>query len=157
MATKKKRTGARRSADGRKRRPIQDRRDWLQRVEGIGELLRVNQPVDRDEEMSAVSYLVAKKQPSPAVLFEPARGFESSPIGARMLWNILGPSLKRIALTLEEPADMPAIELIRAMKDKLKRRIPPRGEMSRLAPRPLLMRSLKRFTPDQLPIPRHWP
>ena len=82
------------------RKPIQDLREWLSRVEQLGELVRVRQPVDRDEEMSAISYLVAKQQPSPAVLFERPRGFDGSPIGAKMLWNILGPSVKRVALTL---------------------------------------------------------
>jgi hypothetical protein len=41
-------------------KPIQDLREWLSRVEEIGELLRIAQPVDRDEEMSAITYLVAK-------------------------------------------------------------------------------------------------
>ena len=95
-------------------------------MDGIGELVRVSQAVDRDEEMSAISYLVAKQNPSPAVLFDCAKGFEKSPIGARHLWNILGPSLRRIALTLEEPSETPTVELIRRTKDKLKRRIPPR-------------------------------
>src|SRR5688572_14876867 len=85
-------------------RPIQDLREWLARVDEIGELVRVREPVDPDEEMSAVSYLLAKRQPSPAVLFENATGFEHNPLGVRLLWNILGPSLKRTALSLEEPA-----------------------------------------------------
>ena len=59
--------------------PVHDLRDWLARVERIRELVRVPKPVDRDEEMSAISYLIAKNQPSPAILFEQARGFESSP------------------------------------------------------------------------------
>src|ERR1035437_7368197 len=107
------------------RKPIGDLREWLSRVEQLGEQVRVPQPVDRDEEASAISYLVAKQQPSPAVLFERPRGFDESPIGAKMLWNILGPSVKRVALTLEEPADTPTVELIRRTKDKLKRRLPP--------------------------------
>lgn len=138
-------------------RPIQDLREWLARVEGLGELVRVREPVDRDEEMSAIAYLVAKQQPSPAVLFERARGFEASPIGAGLLWNVLGPSLRRIALTLEEPADTPTVELIRRVKDKLKRRMPPR-EVSRTEA-PVYEHSITGgdIDLDQLPIPRHWP
>src|SRR3990172_5016831 len=94
-------------------KPIQDLLERLARVEELGELIRVGQPVDCQEEMSAISYLVAKQQPSPAVLFERSSGFENSPYGARHLWNILGPSIRRIAVTLEEPADTPAVELIR--------------------------------------------
>ena len=104
-------------------RPIQDLREWLARVDEIGELVRVTEPVDPDQEMSAVSYLLAKRQPSPAVLFEKFSGFEHNPLGVRLLWNILGPSLKRTALSLEEPADTPTVELIRRMKEKFKTRI----------------------------------
>ncbi len=145
------------SPESAHRVPIQDLREWLARVEKLGELIRIAQPVSRDEEMSAVSYLVAKQQPSPAVLFECASGFEKSPIGARLLWNILGPSLKRIALTLEEPPDTPAVELIRRVKDKLKRRIPPR-EVSR-DQAPIYQHTLSGtgIDLDLLPIPRHWP
>jgi UbiD family decarboxylase len=140
-----------------KARPIRDLRDWLARVEDLGELVRVTEPVDRDEQMSAIAYLVAKQQPSPAVLFERARGFESSPIGASLLWNVLGPSLRRIALTLEEPPDTPTVELIRRVKDKLKKRLLPR-EVAR-AQAPVYENTLtgKKIDLNRLPIPRHWP
>ncbi len=137
--------------------PIQDLRDWLERVDEIGELIRIKQPVDCTEEMSAIGYLVAKQVPSPAILFERTKGYESSSVGALHLWNILGPSLKRIALTLEEPPETPTVELIRRVKDKLKQRIPPRE----------VPRSQARFYEnsktgadidlEQLPIPKHWP
>jgi UbiD family decarboxylase len=138
-------------------KPIADLREWLARVEQLGELVRVPQPVDRDEEMSAISYLVAKQQPSPAVLFERPRGFDKSPIGARMLWNILGPSVKRVALTLEEPADTPTVELIRRTKDKLKRRLPPNEVSAEQAPVYQNTVTGKNIDLSQLPIPRHWP
>ena len=46
----------------------------------------------------------------------------------------LGPSVKRIALTLEEPANTPTVELIRRVKDKLKRRLPPHEVTADQAP-----------------------
>ena len=136
---------------------IKDLREWLSKVDELGELVRVSKPVGRDEEMSAISYLLAKQQPSPAVLFERAEGFDNSPVGAKLLWNILGPSIKRIALTLEEPADTPTVELIRRAKDKLKQRIPPR-EVAR-AEAPVYENTLTgdQVDLDLLPIPRHWP
>lgn len=137
--------------------PVQDLREWLACVEDIGELVRVAQPVDRDEEMSAIAYLLAKQQPSPAVLFERANGFDKSPIGAQLLWNVLGPSVKRIALTLEEPADTPTVELIRRCKDKLKQRIPPREIAASKAPVYENSITGKDVDLDLLPIPRHWP
>ena len=137
--------------------PVQDLREWLDRVEKIGELVHIDKAVDRDEEMSAISYLLAKQDPSPAVLFDRTAGFEKSPVGARHLWNILGPSIKRIALTLEEPADTPTVELIRRCKDKLKQRIPPREVQASEAP--VFENSLlgDKVDLDLLPIPRHWP
>jgi 4-hydroxy-3-polyprenylbenzoate decarboxylase len=129
----------------------------LARVDGLGELVRVNQPVDWNEEMSAISYLVAKQQPSPAVLFENPRGYDDSPVGAQMLWNILGPSIRRIALTMEEPPDTPTIELIRRVKDKMKQRTPPREVQAGQAP--VYENSLVGDDVDLslLPIAKHWP
>ena len=156
MAKKPKthaRDGNTRTSRGPGKKPIQDLREWLARVDEIGELVRVQPPV----EMSAISYLVAKQEPSPAVLFERARGFDESPIGAQLLWNVLGPSIRRIALTLEEPADTPTVELIRRVKDKLKRRRPPREVSQTNAPIYENTITGKRIDLNQLPIPRHWP
>ena len=73
--------------------PIQDLRQWIERVEQMGDLVRVSEPVSYDEEMSAIGYLVAKQKPSPAIIFDNIKGYENSPFKARSLWNILGPSL----------------------------------------------------------------
>jgi len=112
--------------------PIQDLRDWLRRVEGMGELQRINAAVDPNEEMGAITYLVAKQTPSPAILFERPKGYEVSDV--RLLWNVLGPSFRRVALTVEEPPDTPTLELIRRVKDKMQRRIPPRQVPASEAP-----------------------
>lgn len=138
-------------------RPIQDIREWLDRAEGINELVQIDKPVDRDEEMSAITYLVAKQSPSPAILFENPKGYEDSPIGARMLWNILGPSSKRIALTIEEPPETPTLELIRRLKEKMKDRIPPREVPATEAPVYENTLAGADIDLEQLPIPRHWP
>ncbi|MGE0627460.1 MAG: UbiD family decarboxylase [Hyphomicrobiaceae bacterium] len=138
-------------------RPIQDLREWLERAESIGELVEVDKPVERDEEMSAISYLVAKQKPSPAVLFNKVAGFETGGIGMRHLWNVLGPSVRRIAMTLEEHPDTPTVELIRRTKDKLKTRTPPREVSAREAL--FFENTLTGNDIDLtlLPIPRHWP
>jgi UbiD family decarboxylase len=138
-------------------RPIQDLREWLDRAEGINELVQIDKPVDRDEEMSAITYLVAKQDPSPAILFDNPKGYEDSPIGARMLWNILGPSSKRIALTIEEPPETPTLELIRRLKEKMKDRILPREVPATEAPVYENTLSGADIDLEQLPIPRHWP
>jgi 4-hydroxy-3-polyprenylbenzoate decarboxylase len=138
-------------------KPVEDLRDWLDRADTLGELVRVTEPVSRDEEMSAIGYLLAKQTPSPAVLFENAAGFETGPVGARMLWNILGPSIKRIAMTLEEPADTPVMVLIERIKEKLKQRIPPREVPADDASVYENTLTGDAIDLDLLPIPRHWP
>jgi UbiD family decarboxylase len=136
---------------------ICDLRQWLSRVEGLGELVCVDEPVDPIEEMGAVTYLVARQTPSPAVLFERPKGFEASPVGARLLWNILGPSMRRVALTMEEPAETPTLELIRRVKDKMQVRLAPEEVPPRDAP--VYEHSLEGEDVDltALPFPKHWP
>jgi 4-hydroxy-3-polyprenylbenzoate decarboxylase len=137
--------------------PIQDLRDWLERVDELGELIRIKEPLDCNEEMSAIGYLVAKQTPSPAILMEKTKGYENSPVGAMHLWNILGPSLKRIALTLEEPPETPTVELIRRVKDKLKQRIPPREVPKNQARFYENTKTGDQIDLEALPIAKHWP
>ena len=137
--------------------PIQDLRQWLEAVDDIGELVRVSEPVSRDQEMSAIGYLLAKQQPSPTVMFEKAENFDDGGIGARLLWNLAGPSLKRIAITLGEDPEMHTIELIQKVKTKLMQRIPPREISAEEAP--IFENTLTGddIDLDKLPIPMHWP
>src|SRR5438874_3580809 len=143
--------------EGAKTRAIQDLRDWLERVERMGELVRVKEPISCDEEMSAISYLVAKQNPSPAILFDSVKGYENSPYKTRLLSNILGPSLQRIAVTMEEPPDTPTVELIRRVKEKLKHRMPPRELPQAEADFYQNTLTGDRIDLTQLPIPKHWP
>src|SRR5215471_13081695 len=147
----------RRETSDAKGGPIQDLREWLNRVEALGDLVRVKEAVSCEEEMSAIGYLVAKQKQSPAILFDNIKGYEKSPFKARSLWNILGPSIPRIALTMEEPPDTPTVTLISRVKDKLKHRTPPRE-----VPPSQAQFYENTLTGDQidlteLPIPRHWP
>jgi UbiD family decarboxylase len=139
------------------KKPIQDLREWLARVEEMGDLIRIKQPVSCDEEMSAIGYLVAKQTPSPAILFESVKGYEKSPFKARLLWNILGPSIPRIALTLEEPSDTPTLELIRRVKDKFRNRMAPREVSPAQAGFFANSVTADKIDLNQLPIPKHWP
>ncbi len=99
-----------------------DLRDWLKEVEKIGELVKIKEEVDWDEELTAVTYLTGKKVGGPALLFENVKGY---PKERRVLSNILSNSLNRIALTLGLPLNLPALDMIRLTKDIYKKRIPP--------------------------------
>ena len=65
--------------------------------------------------------------------------------------------MPRIALTLEEPPDTPTVELIRRTKDKLKQRMPPRGDCRGQGAGLRKQLTGDDIDLDQLPIPRHWP
>lgn len=139
------------------KKPIQDLREWIDRVEALGDLVRVKEAVSCEEEMSAIGYLVAKQKPSPAILFDNIKGYEKSPFKARSLWNILGPSISRIALTMEEPPETPTVELISRVKDKLKHRTPPREVAQSQAGFFENTLTGDKIDLSQLPIPKHWP
>ncbi len=49
---------------------VGDLRDWLRKVEAMGELVRISETVDPIEEMGALTYMVGKRPGSPALLFE---------------------------------------------------------------------------------------
>ena len=108
-----------------------DLREWLKEVEKIGELARITEEVDWDEELSALTYLTGKKIGGPALLFENIKGYQK---GNRVLSNILGSSLNRIALALGLPLNLPALEMIKMTKDIYKKRIPPREISDKEAP-----------------------
>ncbi|MBW2066448.1 MAG: UbiD family decarboxylase [Deltaproteobacteria bacterium] len=99
-----------------------DLRDWLEKVKEIGELKIIETGVDWDEELSAITYMVGKKKGGPALLFENIKGY---PKGHRVLSNILGSSLNRIAITLGLPIELPALEMIKRTKEIFKKAIPP--------------------------------
>ncbi len=110
---------------------LRDLRDWLQGVENIGELLRISEEVDWDQEMSATAYLVGKEIGNPALLFENIKGY---PKDHRVLFSMWGSSLNRIALALRMPTGKKVAELIQLPRERLDRRIPPKVVDSKSAP-----------------------
>jgi 4-hydroxy-3-polyprenylbenzoate decarboxylase len=99
-----------------------DLRAWIDAAEGIGQLRRVREAVSRNEEMGAITYLAHHEIGAPALLFENITG---SPRGFRALWNPLGSSVDRFALSIGEPAGLGVMELIARCKRKFDHPIPP--------------------------------
>lgn len=136
-----------------------DLRVWLEQMADLGELTTVDEPVDPDEEMGAITYLLGRTPEMPAVHFTRPRhpGVGTTRYGARHLWNPIGGSWKRVALTLGLPADSAPLDVIRDLKGKLGRRIPPTVLPQDQAP--VLQNSLTGDQVDlaQWPFPKHWP
>lgn len=106
-------------------------RDWLQKVEELGELHRIKSEIDWNEEMAALTYMVASREGAPALLFEKVKDY---PEGFRVLFNLFGTSRDRLALALSLPTGLSLLELIQATREKLKRAIPPRIVPKEAAP-----------------------
>jgi UbiD family decarboxylase len=129
-------------------------REWLDKVEAMGELVRVTEPVDWDEEAGAISYMAGKTSGNPAVLFENIRGH--SPDAGQLLFNSLE-SPSRVALTVGEDPAGSVLDIIRGVKDKLKNRIPPVTVAPESAPIYENVLTGDDIDLTALPTPKHWP
>ena len=99
-----------------------DLREWITRVESLGQLTRVRDEVDWNEEMGAITYMAHQTLGAPAVLFERITG---CPKGFGALWNLIGSSPDRFALAVGEPIGLGVMDLITRFKSKLRQGIPP--------------------------------
>jgi UbiD family decarboxylase len=103
-------------------RAPRDLRAWIDAVERIGQLKRIAEPVSRNEEMGAITYLAHQTIGAPALLFE---NIQESPRGFRALWNPIGSSVDRFAVAIGEPTGLGVMELVRRCKTKLAQPIAP--------------------------------
>lgn len=93
-----------------------DLRDWLDIVESLGELKKID-GADWNLEMGTLAELVAResKGPMPAVLFDNIKDY---PKGYRALFA-QNASFKRMAFNLGLPLDLSGLDLVRAFRQKL--------------------------------------
>jgi 4-hydroxy-3-polyprenylbenzoate decarboxylase len=112
-----RRTAARTAAT-----PKQDLRAWLAQMEAAGEVKRIS-GANREEEIGGIVDAYQRRIGNPAVLFDDIPGY---PRGYRVLANILT-SVKRINLTLGNPADASEMDLVRWWRRYMKeaKSIPP--------------------------------
>src|SRR3989454_12087612 len=76
-----------------------DLRDWLARAEAIGQITRIREPIDWNEEIGAITYMAHQQIGAPAPPLENINGY---PSGVLALWNIIGSSGGRFAPALGE-------------------------------------------------------
>ena len=93
-----------------------DLRDWLDIVDSLGELKKID-GVDWNLEMGTLAELIARESKGsvPAVLFDKIKGY---PAGYRVLFA-QNASFKRMALNLGLPLDLSGLDLVRAFRQKL--------------------------------------
>src|SRR4029434_5725383 len=92
-----------------------DLRDWIQKVDELGELRRVD-GADWNLEMGAITEVYARNEPYPAILFD---HINDVPERARVLIGVHNMSLKRQWLTLNMPLDYDRMRFIQACRDRL--------------------------------------
>ncbi len=130
-----------------------DLREWLASVEALGQLQRIAAPVDPDEELGAINYLVASREGAPALLFENPRGHP----GCRVLSNSLGSSLDRLAVTYGLEPGLRPLELIAAARERVGRRQAPVEVDAAAAPVNATVRRGEDVDLTTLPAPKFWP
>ena len=112
----------------------EDLREFLDRVDRIGELRRID-GADRDIEMGAISELLGAERPDnpPALLFDNAPGFAP---GFRVAWGLTN-TRRRFALTFGFPEPAGGADCVRAYRDRMRAGFDPLPEI-RVARGPVL-------------------
>jgi 4-hydroxy-3-polyprenylbenzoate decarboxylase len=131
-----------------------DLRGWLAQVEELGELHQIDAEVDPIEEMGGLTYLVGKQEGAPALLFTNVRGAKS---GTRSLFNLLGTSTARYALSLGLAPTLGVRDLIQATRARIKERIPPVTVDAATAPINQNVLLGDQVNLDIFAAPKHWP
>jgi 4-hydroxy-3-polyprenylbenzoate decarboxylase len=127
--------------------------EWLKKADAIGEVKRVTAEVDSDLEMSTIAYLSGRELGSPALLFENIKGHP----GHRVLFNMLGNSLNRIALAIREEPGKDGIETVRILMEKMKQNTPPQRIDAKKAPVNQNIDTGESVDITKFPAPRMWP
>ena len=90
-----------------------DLREWLERIEGMGELKRLN-GAHWDQEIGAITDLARRRPRAPALLFDEIKDY---PRGFRVLTNSLY-SLSRVAVTARLPLGLSKIQYVDVWREK---------------------------------------
>jgi 4-hydroxy-3-polyprenylbenzoate decarboxylase len=131
-----------------------DLREWLALVGASGRLMRISEPVDTDEELSAITFMAARRENAPALLFESPKG---NRFGARVLANMLGSSKERYALAVGLDPALSTAEMIAATRPLMRGRIAPVRVPAATAPVNEIVLRDNDIDLTALPVPKFWP
>ena len=131
-----------------------DLREWLGLVQQHGLLHTINQEVDPDQELSAITLLGASRIGSSAFLFDRMKGDASN---SRILSNMLGSSQERFALTVGLDPALSTREMIAATRQIMKRRVSPIQIARDRAPVSEVVLRGDEIDLTRFPVPKFWP
>src|SRR5215469_6091933 len=140
--------------DAGTQRAWRDLREWIARVEERGLLKRIRAPVDTDEELSAITFLAARAQTAPALMFE---NLTSGERGMRVLANMLGASAARYAVAMGLDDRLSTRDMIVATRKIMGRRIPPKMIPKQTAPVNECVQTGADVDLMRFPAPKFWP
>jgi 4-hydroxy-3-polyprenylbenzoate decarboxylase len=129
-------------------------REWLALIDAAGELHRVAAPVALKEELAAVTYLAARDEKAPALLFD---RFSDHDGEARILTNMLGSSVRRYAIALGLDAEAHLLDLIQSTRALMTARLPPQSIAPERAPVNEVILTGEDVDLTKLPVPQFWP
>ena len=129
-------------------------RDWLALVDKAGELKRIDQQVDPDEELAAITYMATRGERAPALLFDNLTGVAG---GARVLSNMLGSSKERYALAVGIDPALSAADMIAASRTIMRRSAQPIDIAKTKAPVNEVVLREGHFDLTEFPAPTFWP
>lgn len=131
-----------------------DLRGWLSLAEHHDMLHKIDAEVDADEELSAITFMVAQQRPSKALLFNCIKGDDTQ---SRILTNMLAASRERYALTVGLDPGLSTSEAIIATQGLMAHRIAPVSVPRERAP--VFETSIRDEDIDltQFPAPKFWP
>jgi len=131
-----------------------DLREWLALVEADGGLHRISASVDADQELAAATYMAARDENSPALMFETIKDNDS---GIRVLANMLGASRRRFALAVGLDPSLSTRDMILAMRVRGARRIAPVEVAAETAPVNTRILTGDDIDLTKFPSPQFWP
>ena len=132
-------------------RKLKDVREWIEEVEKIGELCRVTAEVDPDVEMGTLNYMNGRKKEQPVLFFENPKGYKTG----KILFNPIGSSLNRLAITFRTDPGQRALDLVRYIKGHFEK-IPPVYLKEEEAPIFENVLTGSQIDLTQYPVPKHW-
>lgn len=131
-----------------------DLREWLALIEANGWLQRIDEPVDTDEELAAITFMATRRDRAPALLFQALPGNNAD---ASILANMLGSSKERYALAVGLDPDLSISELIAETRTIMSRRITPVRIPKAKAPVNEIVLRDDDIDLTAYPVPKFWP
>jgi UbiD family decarboxylase len=129
-------------------------RGLLSEAKAMGELKAITQPIDWNEEMGALNYMVAQREDSPVLWFQ---NIKDADYGSSAVFNLFGMGKDRIALSLGLEKGHTVGELVRFTKDNFNRKVPPRMVNADKAPVNEIILEGDDIDLNKFPSPKMWP